>query len=93
MLTVTSVKAPPSEYGMALKRTKNELPMLVVNSRGTVAMLVNHDSQCMCDWEADAILLLNGDSFTGFKNGDFIKKLNLEYFKPYTGKLTIENYK
>lgn len=89
MLAVTKVSDSP-KFGMTVQ--KGELPMLVHNSKGVIALLVNWNENDMCNYEADAILLMNGDLFGGFKSGMFVKKLNLEFFLPYDGKLTIANF-
>jgi hypothetical protein len=67
----------------------DDVPMLVENGKGSIALLVKHDKDTMYPSEADALIIVANDSL--LKAGEYVRKLNLDYWRPYTGKVTLQN--
>jgi hypothetical protein len=55
-----------------------KLPVLVVDQKNNIALLVYHDPNSMYNTEADAIMLTSNGVF---KQGEYVKKLNLDYWR------------
>lgn len=81
-------------FGMGLG-TQNCPPLLVYNTHGTIALLVRWDNRNMSLQEADAIILHIPSTVEKhiFKVGEYVERLNLEYWLPYERTITISNRK
>lgn len=70
-----------SDYRMSMYQ--NEIPLLITDKAGRIALLVKYDPKTMNDWEADAIMLVSNSSVDSvLSTGKFVSKLNLEFWKP-----------
>lgn len=81
----TSLVDNPVKDDFSMDMFGRKTPILVYNSAGTIALLINHDTRKMHHTEADAVIVY------GRNTGEYVEKLNLEQFKPYPGGIIIRN--